>query len=120
MIFFTIPVGGVTLTDDRRRKVARIYREAIAHGYESFDQSAQEAERDRRQFARQIDGLEGSQGSFMRQTDRFWQWLGLLLVTEFGLPREARLAAKLRPIRAQRKQMARAAYDAPNTDRRVG
>lgn len=113
-----IPLITITLTDERRRQIANLFWDAFRHNDQSPGSAAIEAERDRRQFARQVDGHEGSMPSFMRQPDTFWQWLGVAILDEFGLPRELERAAQLRRMVKGRKRMARA--EPADEERKVG
>lgn len=97
----------VALTDERRRRFARMFRATTKHADMTLAQAAGEADRDVGQFTRQIDGQEGSLPTLERQTDEWWRWLGVVIADEFGLPRAVRRAAQLRRVSVQRKVQAR-------------
>lgn len=102
-----IPICGVPLTDDRRRRFAKMLRASLRQADLTLDQGAQEAERNVRQFARQINGEEGSIPSLMRQPDTFWRWLGVEIASEFGIPQLARRAMLLRRVTVDRRRQLR-------------
>lgn len=97
----------VTLTDDLRRRHVRVLRAALRHADLSLDTAAREAERDLSQFRRQLIGTEGSFASLWKQPPAFWQWLAVVLASEFGLPVDVRRAMQLRRVALERKRMAR-------------
>jgi hypothetical protein len=98
----------VTLTDDQRRRVVRAVREAIQLSKQTMRQAAQEAEIDQAQFQRQIEMAEGSLKRLAMQPEAFWQWLGVTIAAEFGMPADAKRAARLALASMGLKRMARA------------
>lgn len=86
----------VTLTDDRKRRLQRVFRNSLLDARMTLDQGAREAEKDVRQYARQLSGEERGLDAITKQPDTYLRELGLNLLVEFGIPKRARLAAKLR------------------------
>lgn len=110
-VFFALAVtipAAVTLTDERRRRITRVFREAIEHSVKTGRLAAQEAEIDQTQFTRQLEMTEGSLKRLAMQPDTFWQWLGVTIAAEFGMPAEAQRAARLALASVGLKRMARA------------
>lgn len=101
-------VVAVALSVDRRDRHAKLLREAISKAGQTLDQSAREAEMDIAQFRRQVDLVEGSHKRLVMQPDRFWQWYGLVILLQYGLPKELRLARKLSRVLVEEKRMAKA------------
>jgi len=102
-----IPIVTVPLTDDRKRQCVKVLRDALRAADLTLDQAAREAERDVRQFARQLDGIEGSLSSLWKQPDLFWQEFAVEIAAVFGISRRARRAAKLHRVTLARKRQAR-------------
>ncbi len=98
---------GVTLTDARRRRVARALRTAVALSQQSMLRASQEAEISQAQFTRQIDLDEGTLRRLAMQPDAFWQWLSVTICEEFGMPSEAKRAARVALATLGLKRMAR-------------
>jgi hypothetical protein len=96
----------VALTDDLRRQRAQMLRSASVRAYGSMKGAAVEAERDQAQFNRQVDALEGSMGTFYRQSDEWWSWLAVSILETVGLPQGLERAADVR------KRMAKASLSA--------
>lgn len=86
----------VALTDERKRRFERIFRNTLADARLTLSQGAQEAEKDISQFKRILACVERHLDPLTKQDDPFWQALGENLIAEFGISRRARLAAKLR------------------------
>src|SRR6185436_9732916 len=108
----------VTLSDDRRRRIAMAFRDAIRLSNQTMRQAAQEAEMDQAQFQRQIEMTEGTLKRLAMQPEAFWQWLGVTVSAEFGLPVEAQRAAKLAFATRGLKRMARAEMETRQAERR--
>lgn len=102
----------VVLSDDRRRRVSRVMRDAVVLSKQTMRQAAQEAEIDQAQFTKQIELTEGSLKRLAMQPDAFWQWLAVTITGEFGMPTEAKRAARLALASLCLKRMARAALPA--------
>lgn len=98
----------MVLSDDRRRRIARVLRDAVTSSKQSMGQAAREAEIDQAQFTRQIDLIEGTLKRLAMQPDAFWQWLAVAIAGEFGMPRDAERAARLAMASFGLKRMARA------------
>ncbi len=98
---------GAVLTDVRRRRVSRVLRDAIALSQQTMLRAAQEAEIDQAQFTRQIDLEAGALKRLAMQPDAFWQWLSVTIAAEFGMPAEAKRAARLALASVGLKRMAR-------------
>lgn len=99
---------GVTLTEAQRRRVSGVLREAIALSKQTMLRASQEAEINQAQFTRQIDLIDGSLKRLAMQPDAFWQWLAVAIAREFGMPSEAKRAARLALATVGLKRMARA------------
>jgi hypothetical protein len=110
-----IPLLTVTLTEEEKRRAARVFRAPLNHLGRSLDCAAREAsdgrerEMDVRQLARQLSGDEGSLQSLWKQGREYLQWLAVEIVTEYGLPKETRRAMLLRRVSVARKAQARMA-----------
>lgn len=102
----------IALSDDRRRRVARVMRDAVVLSKQTMRQAAQEADVDQAQFTRQIELSEGTLKRLAMQPDAFWQWLAVTIAAEFGMPAEAKRAARLALASFGLKRMARAALPA--------
>jgi hypothetical protein len=70
-------------------------RDAIQLSKQTMRQAAQEAEIDQAQFQRQIEMAEGSLKRLAMQPASFWQWLGVTIAAEFGIPAEVEQATRL-------------------------
>jgi len=108
----------VTLSDDRRRRIAMALRDAIRLSNQTMRQAAQEAEMDQAQFQRQIEMTEGTLKRLAMQPEAFWQWLGVTVSAEFGLPVEAQRAAKLAFATRGLKRQARMQMETRQGERR--
>jgi hypothetical protein len=100
---------GVALTDEMRRRHERVLRRALELSGATMQQAAQEAGIDKAQFTRQIQLIEGSLKRLAMQPVAFWQWYAVVLTEAFGLPSEAKRAARLALAIMGRKHMARIA-----------
>ena len=116
----------VALSMEDRRKLARVFRAPLQHldGMgRSLDAAAREASDDRerplnvRQFARQLEGVEGSLENLWKQGVGYLQWLAVYLAAEYGVPKETRRALLLRRASVTRKAMARADLRAAEKER---
>lgn len=106
----------VAVDDDLRRTHERLWRDALRHAGVTLRQASQEAEIDQSQLTRLIAAHEGPQRRLQMQPLDVWRWYGLLLVQEFGLPKEVRRSARLALAVIGRKRMAR--MRAPESARR--
>ena len=97
-------VGGaaVALTDEFRRRCVKSFKEPLAHLDRSIDAAALEAERDRSQFRRHLEGTEGSLPSLWKQGESYLQWLAVALLKEFGPPPELTLVTDIQAVRRPR------------------
>lgn len=86
--------GAVALTDDLRRTHERLIRDAVRLSGATMLQAAQEAEIDPAQFTKQAAQAEGSHKRLAMQPRAFWQWYGLAILREFGLPDEVIVGAR--------------------------
>lgn len=116
----------VTLSLDDRRRMARVFRAALRHldgTGRSLDSAAREASDDRerpldvRQFARELEGVQGSLPNLWKQGVDYLQWLAVEIASEFGVPKETRRAMLLRRASVTRKAMARADLRAGQKER---
>jgi hypothetical protein len=106
VVFSFAAFFGVALTDELRRRHERALRDAIHLSGSTMLQASQEAEIDQAQFTRQIQLLEGSHKRLAMQPRAFWRWYAVTLTSEFGLPTEAKRAARLALAAIGRKHMA--------------
>jgi len=105
------PIVTVTLTDERKRRCAKVLRDALRDADISLDLAAQEVERNVRQVARQLAGDEGSLTTLFKLPDHFWRELGLGILAEFGYSKKARAAARARAfVIGKRRQLRMAAH----------
>lgn len=88
-------VGGVALTDERRRRHRKVYRDALRLADLTLDQAARECERDVRQVGRWFDVTEGTLPHLAKLPDKFFAWLGLRLYHEYGPVEEIETAAAM-------------------------
>ncbi len=112
--------GCVALTDARRRRVARMFREALDASQPTMLRAAQDAEIDQAQFTRQIDLEAGTLRRLAMQPDAFWQWLAVAIMDEFGMPAKAKRAARLALATFGLKRMARMSAPALPQKEQVG
>jgi hypothetical protein len=92
--------AAVTLDDERRRQIVRVFRDAITLSKQTMRMASQEAEIDQAQFQRQIEMEQGSLKRLAMQPDTFWQWLAVTIAAEFGVPMEVEHGARLAHARA--------------------
>jgi hypothetical protein len=92
------PIIAVPLTDDRKRRCAKVLCDSFGLAKMPMKQAAAEAGRDQAQVTRQIHAQEGSLGTLYAQPDTFWQWFAISIAQEFGLPKEVRRAGLLRRV----------------------
>jgi hypothetical protein len=97
----------VTFTDERRRRIAEMLRDAIRLSKQTMSQASQEAEIDQAQFQRQIEMTEGSLKRLAMQPDACWQWLGVSIAAQFGIPEDAKRALLLEQASTGVKRMQR-------------
>ena len=86
----------VVIGPDAQRRHERILRNAIAKAGQPVLQAAQEADISQAQFTRQLQMLEGSHKRLAMQPVEFWQWYGLAILQEFGLPKEVETAGRVK------------------------
>lgn len=103
----------IAVTDvDMHRRVANVVRTATERAYGSINKACIDMDVQQAHFTSALNGDRGLPVGFFSLSRKFWAWLAVSLVEEFGVPRAVRQGAWLMLGAFNRRRMAKASVTA--------